>query len=124
MHNRGYLLLPVRGSEFQVDPGVEYDECGERNDPGHDQLVPPRAEGDVVLVLVQRRRPVVRPLLSLHHGGGHRPVGAAVPAAPVQHQSRGPVQAVSAEGVRRRHGPVQRVRLQVELKKPGEVQRT
>ena len=53
------VLLAVGGAQLQVNPEVEDDEGGEGDDAGDDELVPPRAEGDVVLVLVQLRRPVV-----------------------------------------------------------------
>ena len=53
------VFLAVGGAELEVYPEVEYDEGGEGDDAGDDELVPPRAEGDVVLVLVQPRRPVV-----------------------------------------------------------------
>ncbi len=66
------VLLSVRGPELQVDPGVENDERGEREHARDDELVPPRAEGDVVLQLVQARRLVVRVVLLPALLRGHR----------------------------------------------------
>ena len=53
------VFLSVGGPQFEVDPEVEDDEGGEGDDAGDDELVPPRAEGDVVLILVQLGRPIV-----------------------------------------------------------------
>ena len=54
--------VPVWGSELEVDSRVEDDEGGEWDDARDEELVPPGAECDVVLVLVERCRPVVRPV--------------------------------------------------------------
>ena len=53
------LTAVIAGPELQVDSQVERDEGEQGDDPGDDELVPPRGERDVVLVLVQRGRPVV-----------------------------------------------------------------
>ena len=52
------VLLAVGRAELEVDSEIEDDQGDEGDDSGDDQLVPPRTEGDVVLVFVQRRRRV------------------------------------------------------------------
>ena len=48
------VLLFVRSPELEVDPEVEYHERDEGYDARDNELIPPRAESDVVRLLVHR----------------------------------------------------------------------